>query len=216
MTLGKFLCSLSALALFAGCGSSEDQALAADQGDGGSETAPTDMQDDLPDLGSVLDFANARDCEWSAPASTIFEQATVFGDDYVTRPGTVSIQGLDEPVTARLERPYDDAPDFVQVYLDFEARWLGLKVIGLSDAFIEEGDGVWSKGIRFDAPVAEVVAALTEAGFDVSTDGSQRDRELSSEDGERMVMASAVTRVDGETVFYCNQPYIYEGQTFSY
>jgi len=44
----------------------------------------------------------------------------------------------------------------------------------------------------------------------------QRQRELSNQSGEREVMASAVMEVEGETVFYCNRPYIYEGQTFSY
>lgn len=207
-------CGLSTLAVLAGCGPGE--APAAGGAEAEDATGQSGLPDGLADLSPWLDFAAARDCGWSEEAYRVFEEASVFGDDYVSRPGTVTIAGLDAPVTARLERPYDDAPDFVQVHLDFEGQWLGLKVTGLTDAFIEEGDGVWGKGIRFDAPVSEVAAALSAAGFDVSADGSQRERELSSEDGERMVMASAVTRVDGETVFYCNQPYIYEGQTFSY
>ena len=207
---------LSALALLAGCGSGEERAVTADETDTADATAQRELSDALPDLSALLDFTAARDCSWSEEAYRVFEQATVFGDDYVSRPGTVSIAGLDAPVTARLERPYDDAPDFVQVYLDFEGQWLGLKVTGLTDAFIEEGDGVWSKGVRFDAPVADVAAALAQAGFDVEPTGGERQRDLSNEDGERVVVATAVTEVDGETVFYCNQPYIYEGQTFSY
>lgn len=211
-----FVSGLSALALLAGCGSGEERALAAEGTEAEPAAAGGGPSDALPDLSGLLDFAAARDCDWSEEAYRVFEEASVFGDDYVSRPGTVTIAGLDAPVTARLERPYDDAPDFVQVYLDFEGRWLGLRVVGLADAFIEEGDGVWSKGIRFDAPVSEVAAALSAAGFDVSADGSQREREISSENGDRMVMASAVVREGDETLFLCNQPYIYEGQTFSY
>ena len=216
MTFRNFALGLSTMVLLAACGSGEEEARAADQDDTAAGVARTASADELSDLSALLDFSAARDCEWSAAANSAFEDATVFGDDYVTRPGTVTIPGVEEPVTARLERPFDDAPDFIRYFLDFEGQWLGLKVTGLTDAFIEEGDGVWGKGIRFDASVAEVASALAEAGFDVDPNGGERERELSNEGGDRVIMATSVAEVEGETVFYCNQPYIFEGQTFSY
>ena len=208
--------ALAATVLLAACGSGGEEAQAAENADAGSDAprAAEAPMDDLPDLAPVLDFANARDCEWSEAAEGIFEGATVFGDDYVSRPGTVSIPGIAEPVTARLDRPMAEAPDVVSVELDFEGRWLGLPVTGLADSFIEEGDGLWGRAVRFDAPVAEVAAALADAGFDVAPDGSERQRVIADEGGDRVLMVSSIEEEDGESVFYCNQPYLFEGQEY--
>lgn len=171
----------------------------------------------LPDLADTLAFNNPRNCEWGEVADDLFQNATVFGEDYVVRPGTVTVPGIQQPVVARLSRPDSDIPDYVKVSLNFEGQWLGLKVSGMTNAFLEEGDGVYGRGIRFDAPVEKVTEALASAGFDINANGTMRKRTISQDEyGERSVMATQVSREEDETIFYCNQPYLYEGQSFSY
>jgi hypothetical protein len=163
-----------------------------------------------PDLAPVLDFAKAETCQWSEAAERIFEEDTVFGDDYVSRPGTVTIPGLADPVTAVLSRPEPEYPDYVEVQLDFTGEWNGLQVVGLSDAFLEESGGVFARGIRFAAPVAEVASAMAAAGFNVNADGSERSVPLEGADFSRGDMAITSVEADGaDAVFYCNQ--VFEG-----
>lgn len=218
---GRIGCAIAMSALLMGCGDSAGASASdvAEQGRSSSAESPivSDPLAGLPDLTGALAFKNPRDCEWGEVADGLFQNATVFGDDYVARPGTVTVPGIEQPVVARLSRPDSDIPDYVKVSLDFEGQWLGLKVSGLTDAFLEEGDGVYSRGVRFDAPVEKVTEALAGAGFDINADGTMRERTISQDEyGERSVMATQVGREGDETVFYCNQPYLYEGQSFSY
>lgn len=219
--LGRIGCVVAVSALLMGCGDSAGASASDVAGQDRSPSAEASPVSDplagLPDLTDALAFKNPRDCEWGEAADGLFQNATVFGDDYVARPGTVTVPGIEQPVVARLSRPDSDIPDYVKVSLDFEGQWLGLKVRGLTNAFLEEGDGVYGRGVRFDAPVEKVTEALAGAGFDINADGTMRERTISQDEyGERSVMATQVGREGDETIFYCNQPYLYEGQSFSY
>lgn len=207
--------------LLVGCGDSAGASAGDVAEQSGSPLAESPTMPDplagLPDLADALAFKNQRDCEWGEVADGFFQNATVFGEDYVARPGTVTVPGVGQPVVARLSRPDSDIPDYVVVSLDFEGQWLGLMVSGLTDAFLEEGDGVFSRGIRFNEPVDRVAEALAGAGFDINADGTMRQRTISQDEyGERTTMATQVGREGDEVIFYCNQPYLSEGQSFSY
>lgn len=217
----RFGCLVSMSVFLAGCGDRAGASASdlAEQGGSPPPKSPTmpDPLAGLPDLADTLTFSNSRDCEWGEVADGLFQNATVFGDDYVARPGTVRVPNVEQPVVARLSRPDRDIPDYVVVSLDFEGQWLGLKVSGLTDAFLEEGDGVFGRGVRFDAPVEKVMEALAREGFDINSDGTMRERTISQDEyGERSVMVTQVGREGDEAIFYCNQPYLYEGQSFSY
>ncbi len=201
------------LAIIAGCSDAEanDESTSAEaqqpEKAESTEAAPTVQG---PSLAPVLDFAKAETCQWSEAAERIFEEDTVFGDDYVSRPGTVTIPGLADPVTAVLTRPEPEYPEYVQVQLDFMGEWNGLQVVGLNDAFFEESGGVFARGIRFAAPVAEVASAMAAAGFNVNADGSERSVPLEGADFSRGDMAITSVEADGaDAVFYCNQ--VFEG-----
>lgn len=47
-------------------------------------------------------------------------------------------------------------------------------MLGIFDTFIEESHGVWGDGIRFAEPVDVVARRLSELGFVVNLDGSER------------------------------------------
>lgn len=220
-TFGRIGYAIVVSVLLVGCGDNAGASAGdvAEQSGSPSPEAPivSDPLAGLPDLADALTFRNSRDWEWGEVADGLFQNATVFGDDYVTRPGTVTVPGVEQPVVARLSRPDSDMPDYVVVSLDFEGQWLGLKVSGLTDAFLEESDGVFGRSIRFDEPVEKVAEALAGAGFDINADGTMRQRTIAQgEYGERSVMATQISREGDDTIFYCNQPYLYEGQSFSY
>ena len=214
-----YFCS-ACLILAAGCSSGEASS-ASETGEAGTATASAvdkiaASAIEGPALAPVLDFKDAVACEWSVAADTIFENSKVFGDDYVTRPGTVAIPGIDKQVTAKLSRPDAEAPDLIELALDFKGEWLGLQVTGLSDMFYEESGGIFGRAIRFDASLAETAKALSAAGFRINADGSERaytadnpDKAISQDDfmGEEFVL-TWLEEKDGETQFGCNLIYV--------
>lgn len=212
-----YLCS-ACLVLAAGCSSGEASGVSEAGGtSAGAVAKSAEPALEGPALASVLDFRNPLTCEWSAAADTIFENSKVFGEDYVMRPGTVSIPGIDKEVTAKLSRPDAEAPDLIELALDFKGEWLGLQVTGLTDMFYEESGGIFGRAIRFDAPLAETAKALSSAGFRVNADGSERaytadapDKTISQDDfmGDEFVL-TWLEEKDGQTQFGCN--YIYAG-----
>lgn len=207
----KFLVSVVLVgSMVAACGDNRDNLDTSGNGVGQEADAGTvqpsakpDPLAALPELSDALTFKNPRNCEWGAAAERIFESATSFGNDYVTRPGTVNVPGIEQPVTARLTRPYSDSPDYIETFLDFEGQWLGLKVVGLNQAGIEEGD-LAGRSIRFDEPVQKVAEAMSSAGFDVNADGTVRDRTISSGEHENTVATTKIDLIDGVAVFSCN------------
>lgn len=167
-----------------------------------------------------LDFADAGRCRWSRSARDVLNGAYRLDEttNFSAAPATVRVPGINQPVRGRLTRPEPDAPNYVQVFVDFRGRWNGLTVLGLTDAFLEESHGVYGTGIRFAEPVETVAARLSELGFVVNPDGSERrqvDDVLRSEfvdgNGRRQVfedidgVITTISRDNGETVFLCNE-----------
>jgi len=216
----RTLAVTAALMLISACsaGDTDDGSRLAQEskpdGAAGPETGP---EIEGPNLQAVLDFANPSRCEWGAPAETIFGQKAVFDDNDQLQPGTIKIPGVADPVTATLSRPDEEYPDYVEADLDFKGEWLGLQVVGLTDAFFEESGGMFGRGIRFDAPIAEVSSALIEAGFEVNADGSERafapDRPDQPVDPDELMgedfVSTSITVQGSETVFLCN--YVFAG-----
>lgn len=102
----------------------------------------------------------------------------------------------------------------LDVYVDFEGRWNGLEVLGLTRTFIERSDSMNAFGLRFREPVAEVVARLRAAGFPVNADGSMREsvkrtvQRRGSDSFETYDGAiTKVFRLNGETIFQCDRIY---------
>lgn len=213
------LTATAAMIIVAGCsgaGADDQSAMVAGQESGDAAAPEAEPSVAGPNLDTVLTFKNASICEWGDAAESIFEQKVTWEGD-VLRPGQMTIAGIAEPVTAKLSRPDKENPDYVEAQLDFMGEWHGLQVVGLTDAFFEESGGVFGRGIRFDAPVADVTAALAAAGFNVNADGSERafvpdqpGQAVNPDDfmGEEFVMTS-VTAEGEETVFNCN--YIFAG-----
>ena len=173
-----------------------------------------------------LNFSNPAKCGWSEAAIEVMEGAWRF-DGRRARPmvpATVRVPGQQSPVTGRVVRPDRQAPNYAVLNVDFQGRWNGLKVLGLTDAVLEESDGVFGKGIRFSDPVATVAARLREAGFAVSVDGSDRVQadhsesvRYADENGRIQTQVlidgtlTSIERRDGETVFLCNEVYGWSG-----
>jgi hypothetical protein len=167
-----------------------------------------------------LNFKNPARCEWSEAAYKIFENSVGFDERKArpTVPATVQIPGSGNSVRSRISRPERDAPEYVVIDVDFKGRWNGLTVLGLTDAILEESDGVWGKGIRFAEPVETVSRRLSSAGFVVNANGSRREQadrvenvRYTDERGQIQTVRQidgAVTSIErrgGETVFFCNE-----------
>lgn len=213
MRMDLLVCT-AALVMVTGCSAEDTNEDTAAAGDEQATTVETPVEAapsiDGPNLAGVLDFANPATCQWGEAAERIFEADTVFGEDYVSRPGTVSIPGIDNAVTARLSRPEPEYPEYVQVELDFTGEWNGLQVTGMTDAFYEESGGVFARGVRFAEPVEEVTSALSAAGFNLNADGSERSTPLTGADFSQGDLAiTIVEALDSGSVFRCNQ--VFEG-----
>lgn len=177
----------------------------------------------LPQL-NWLKFSNAKTCEWSATAENVLSGAYTFDDKRMTNitvPATTKLPGSGKPVRGRVSWPSGKKSNHVRINVDFKGRWNGLTVLGLTDEFLEESDGLWGKGIRFAEPVDVVARALAKNGFVVNADGSEREQadevdtvRLPDERGRMTTyrningVLTSVTRRDGETVFLCN--YVYQ------
>lgn len=211
--LKTILIITGAFMMTAGCSgtdASDESRMAAEQEPSDAAGIEAEPAAEGLNLAAVLDFKNAANCEWGDAADKIFETQVVFGDGGALRPGRVTISGIAEPVTAKLSRPEREYPDYVEAQLDFTGEWKGLQVVGLTDAFFEESGGVFARGIRFAAPVAEVASILAAAGFNVNADGSERSLPLRGpdfSDGDEVV--TAIETNGSETVFFCNQ--VFEG-----
>ncbi|MGP1281888.1 MAG: hypothetical protein ACTS1X_02830 [Parasphingopyxis sp.] len=198
----------------ASCGSASGDA-AAQEPDGPATEAAAETasasEAALPDLGDFLNFADPATCEFSESFTSAMATAFEMNDDPnaapIAGPGSVTIPGIAEPVPTQMARPYADegTPEYIEYWLDFDGRWLGLHVVGYEDGMLEESCCVWASGIRFDEPVERVTAALIEAGYPVNADGSER--EIPIDDATRTV--TEVRQNDGVTVFYCNQVFEY-------
>lgn len=194
---------LCAPAILIGCTDEADSAAAA-VGPPAAEPAAG------ADFTQILAFKDPATCEWSDAADAIFRQAVDFVDEGAASPGAVPVPGLDEEVAARLSHPDPAWPDYTQTDIDATGRWLGLDVVGLTDAFVERGGGVFGRGVRFASPRAEVIETLRAEGFPVNEDGSPSNRPLSGPDYEEGdEVFTNVQERDGETVFLCNLVYSY-------
>lgn len=177
-----------------------------------------DLANVVPEL-NWLDFTNPKRCGWSGASNDVIAGAWRFDDEtFRIYPATVEAPGIEQPVTGRISRPERDAPNYVVVDVDFKGRWNGLTVLGLQDAFLEESHGVYGRAIRFVEPVDQVARILSQQGFVVNADGSERrqvDRvermRYVDENGRQQVAESidgvvtSIERVNGETVFFCNE-----------
>ena len=163
-----------------------------------------------------LDFDNPAKCAWSQQAQSVMEGSYRFDDNRMTNitvPATTRLPGGGQAVTGRVSWPSGRNSNHVQIDIDFRGKWNGLTVLGLTDAFLEESDGLFGKGIRFAEPVSEVARALRNAGFVVNLDGSEREQadevETSRYEGKvyRNIngVRTSIARQGGETVFLCNQ-----------
>lgn len=155
-----------------------------------------------------LNFKNAKRCQWSDEANLIFDNAVGFDErrTFPTIPATVRIPGIAKPVKSRITRPERDAPAYVTYYLDFRGRWNGLTVLGLTDSFMEESEGIDGTGIRFAEPVEVVASALTRAGFIVNPKGGNREQvDKRDSDGNIDGVTTYLARQNGETVFLCDE-----------
>ena len=171
-----------------------------------------------------LNFANPKRCTWSDAASQVISGAFTFDDRRMTNitvPATTRIPGTGQQVRGRVSWPSGKSSNHVQIDIDFPGRWNGLTVVGLTDAFLEESDGLWGRGIRFSEPVEVVSRRLAAAGFLVNPDGSDREQadeveNFTMEDNNGRLqkyrningVVTSVTRVGNETVFLCN--YVYQ------
>ena len=166
-----------------------------------------------------LNFDDPAQCEWSAEALRVLEGSYRFDDDRMTNitvPATTRLPGGGGNVTGRVSWPSGRNSNHVQIDVDFTGSWNGLTVVGLTDAFLEESDGLFGKGIRFAEPVSEVARKLRRAGFVVNLDGSHREQvdEVETNRFEGKVyrningVVTSITRQGDETVFLCN--YVYE------
>ncbi|RDS76072.1 hypothetical protein DL238_15575 [Alteriqipengyuania lutimaris] len=165
-----------------------------------------------------LNFDDPARCEWSAEAVRLMEGSYRFDDNRMTNltvPATTRLPGGGGNVTGRVSWPSGRNSNRVQIDVDFTGSWNGLSVLGLTDAFLEESEGLFGKGIRFAEPVAEVARALRSAGFVVNLDGSDREQvddvETTRFEGKvyRNIngVVTSITRQDGETIFLCNHVY---------
>ena len=166
-----------------------------------------------------LDFVDPAMCEWNSDADAVFSDSIRFNSAGTRAlPNTVRVRGFSAPVTSRLERVNRNRATELDVYVDFEGRWNGLQVLGLTRTFIERSDFVNSFGLRFREPVREVAARLAASGFLVNADGSTRDSSKRRVErwagpdggGSVEVIDGAITRIfrrGGETVFLCDRVY---------
>ena len=163
-----------------------------------------------------LNFDNPAKCTWSRQAESVMQGSYRFDDNRMTNitvPATTRLPGSGQSVTGRVSWPSGRNSNHVQIDVDFTGTWNGLTVLGLTDAFLEESDGLFGKGIRFAEPVSEVARALRSAGFVVKLDGSEREQadevETSRYEGKvyRNIngVRTSITRQGGETVFLCNE-----------
>ena len=201
--MGRAVALLCGAAILIGC-TDEAGGAAAEAGPPAAEPAAQ------ADFTQILAFKDPATCEWSDAADAIFRQAVDFDDEGAASPGAVPIPGLDEEVAARLSHPDPAWPDYTQTDIDATGRWLDLEVVGLTDAFVERGGGVFGRGVRFASARAEVIQALRAEGFPVNEDGSPSNRPLTGPDYEEgdEVFTNVLER-DGETVFLCTVIYNY-------
>mgnify|MGYP000719412753 CR=1 FL=1 len=169
-----------------------------------------------------LNFENPAKCTWSREAERVMRGSYRFDDKRMTNitvPATTSLPG-GQRVTGRVSWPSGRNSNHVQIDVDFRGTWNGLTVLGMTDAFLEESDGLFGKGIRFAEPVSEVARALRNAGFVVNLDGSEREQADEVDTGRypdetgRMRtyrningIRTSITRKGGETIFLCNEVY---------
>lgn len=184
--------------------------------------APTQAQlasASLPQL-NWLAFSNPKTCEWSAAAENVLRGAYTFDDKRMTNitvPATTRLPGTGEAVKGQVSWPSGRNSNHVRIDVDFKGSWNGLTVLGLTDEFLEESDGLWGKGIRFAEPVGVVAQKLAQSGFVVNADGSEREQvdqvETTRFPDERGRMrtyrningvVTSVSKRNGETVFLCN------------
>lgn len=175
----------------------------------GAGAGKAQLANALPNL-SWLDFANPKRCGWSRQAAEILKNSVGFDDRkmYPTIPAKVRIPGVAKPVTSRVRRPDKSAPMLVEVTIDFEGRWNGLTVQGLTHSFLEESHGLDATGIRFTEPVATVTKKLSQLGFVVNQAGKTR-QQVDKRDGYGNIdgVITKVERKGGETVFFCDEVY---------
>lgn len=163
-----------------------------------------------------LNFENSARCTWSREAEGVMQGSYRFDDNRMTNitvPATTRLPGGGPTVTGRVSWPSGRNSNHVQIDVDFTGTWNGLTVLGMTDAFLEESDGLFGKGIRFAEPVSEVARALRNAGFVVNLDGSTREQadevETTRYQGKvyRNIngVRTSITRRGGETVFLCNE-----------
>lgn len=162
-----------------------------------------------------LNFENPARCTWSREAERVMQGSYRFDDRRMTNitvPATTRLPG-GQRVTGRVSWPSGRNSNHVQIDVDFRGTWNGLTVLGMTDSFLEESDGLFGKGIRFAEPVGEVARALRNAGFVVNLDGSEREQadEVETTRFEGKVyrningIRTSITRKGGETVFLCNE-----------
>lgn len=171
-----------------------------------------------PDL-SWLDFKNPGRCQYGDGWRKLMEDSMSYDERTNNMvPSTATIPGTSTRVKSRfvsLNRSYGDE---IRVETDFKGQWQGLTVLGTFLTFIQASDGFWGDGIRFAEPVDVVAKRLSELGFVVNLDGSERqqvDKVLRSrftgpsgrteiaEDIDGVI--TQIVRKNGQTYFYCDE-----------
>ncbi len=175
-----FIPALVAL-LLAACGNdasrsagnaSPDQPPAAQAPSNAAATAPAAIE-----LGAAIAFSNPAQCEPSPALRRVLDRMLVRDEargNFRTG-GTVSLAGLDRPLTPRLKVTPSTQEGLRMI--DYEsslqlpdgARWHGLRISRLVVAYldVDESDDQEQRSIDFLEPPATVLRVLNQRGFNV-------------------------------------------------
>lgn len=171
------------------------------------DTTSVSADPELPDLKELLSTANAAECVWLGAAGTkaLLEDSFIMAGDIPVAGPALTLPGVPMPVEPSIIAPEEEFAPF-GVRLNFEGRWLGLTVTGMSYWFVPRSDWQYTN-LHFADPVEDVVAALGGAGFPVNADGSTR--RITLEEGGAMYdywgLVSNISREADETIFQCNE-----------
>ena len=166
----------------------------------------------LRDLTALLSFSKPARCETGKALTALvarMEKVTKRGE-YSFADAPLTPPGFDAPITVAAKQIGKDNNGSWKFTLPLDGQWLGLHVVGLEhlNLFGGESSGL---NIRFDAPQAEVAAALHKAGFTLSkaskNDDTARDLGLTPE-GDAEEYADSYLKTDGDSVvFTCDNYY---------